>query len=94
MSDGPVGLAKSDLRLLYAKVNAHEALLRAIIRVLADSSDDPDSTLEILRVVAMDEGDTMTRSKNTSDPEFDEQGMIETLGFIAGTFDYVKGTSG
>jgi hypothetical protein len=90
----PVGIAKSDLRLLYAKINAYEALLRTIMRALADSSDDPVASLESLRSAAMEEGDVMTRRAKDPNPHFVGEGMLETLHFIAQTFANVKPTSG
>jgi hypothetical protein len=92
--DGPGILANSDIRRLYAKLNAYEAILRAVIRSLADSSDDPVEALEYLRSTAMEEGDIMTRRPNDPNPELADEGMLETLHFIAQTFAYVKGTSG
>jgi hypothetical protein len=89
----PVGLAKSDLRLLYAKLNALEAIMRGIIRTLADSSEEPSEALETLRSAAMEEGDIMTRRRNDPNPEFAEQGTLETLAFISQTFAHLKGVS-
>jgi hypothetical protein len=94
VSDGPGLLARSDIRLLYAKLNAHEAILRGIIRLLAESSDEPSEALESLRAAAMEEGDIMNRRPNDPNPDFAEQGALETLGFIAQTFAHVKGVSG
>ena len=89
--DGPVVIAKSDLRLLYAKINAQDALLQTIIRTLVDSSTDPSGTLESLRLAAMEAGDIMKRRKNDPNPELVDQGMLDTLSFIAQTFSRVKG---
>jgi hypothetical protein len=86
----PVGLAESDLRILYAKINAHEVLFRVILRSLANRSSNPAKALEKLRAEAMEEGDLLTRRTGDPNPEFASQGMLETLQFIARTFSSIK----
>jgi hypothetical protein len=81
--DGPVGLARSDVRRLYAKLNALEATMRGIIRVPVDSSDEPSEALEMLRAAAMEEGDILTRRRNDPNPEMAELGTLETLAYIS-----------
>jgi hypothetical protein len=86
--DIPATISVADLRRLYAKINAHEAIVRSLIHVLVDSAEDPRSMFEQIRSVTMDEGDIF--QVITPDREFAEQGRLETLQFIADTFAAVK----
>lgn len=81
-------ISNKDWRLLYAKINAHEAILRILIHALVGTADDPSAMFEQLRSIAMDEGDIF--QVVTPDREFAEQGRLDTLRFIAETFDAVK----
>ena len=92
--DGPGILARSDIRRLYAKLNAQEAIVRGIIRLLTESSDEPSEALESLRAAAMEEGDILTRRPNDPNPDIAEQGTLEALAFIAQTFAHVKDVMG
>ena len=94
MPENQVGIAESDLRLLYARINAHEAMIRALIRSVANSTRNPAKMLEKVRTLAMEEGDNFMRRPDDPNPEFTKQGMLETLQFIANTLAHVKGTSG
>jgi hypothetical protein len=87
-------LHEDDIRRLYAKLNAHEVMLQAVLFALAGNTQDEAHALDDLRQVAMELGDTL--HKRTGDPnsEFAEQGRIETLEFIAQTFDRVRGIKG
>jgi hypothetical protein len=90
MADGLVPISEDDLRRLYAKVNAQDAIIRILIHALVDSADNPAEFFEQLRSVAMDEGDILQRVEGNPNVEFIEQGRLETLQFIADTFDVVK----
>ncbi|MFY9762676.1 MAG: hypothetical protein WBE25_17030 [Xanthobacteraceae bacterium] len=86
----PVIITNGDLRRLYAKLNAHEAIVRVLIHTFVDSAESPPEMFEQIRSVTMDEGDVFEVAKNSPDREFAEQGRLETLRFIAETFDAVK----
>lgn len=88
--NSPAIIAESDLRGLYAKLNAHEAIIRILIHTLVDSSENPVEIFEALRSVAMEEGEMFCRLDGNPNVEFIEQGRLETLGFIAETFFAVK----
>jgi hypothetical protein len=88
--DTQVSISEGDLRRLYAKVNAHEAMIRVLIHTFVDSAVDPAEMFEQMRSVTMDEGDVFRVPKNAPDVEFIERGRLETLQFIADTFAAVK----
>jgi hypothetical protein len=86
----PATIAEGDLRRLYAKLNAHECLIRVLIHMLVDSAENPSELFESLRSVTMEEGDSLVRTRGNPNVEFIEQGRIDTLTFIAETFAAVK----
>jgi hypothetical protein len=88
--DTVVPVSEGDLRRIYAKLNAQDAIIRILIHTLVDSAENPAKLFEQLRSVAMDEGDILQRSEGNPNIDFIEQGRLETLGFIAETFDAVK----
>ncbi len=88
--DTPIAVSEGDLRRIYAKLNAQDALIRILIHTLVDSAEHPTEFFEQLRSVAMDEGDILQRLEGNPNVDFIEQGRLETLQFIAETFDVVK----
>jgi hypothetical protein len=86
-SHRPLTLAESDVMMIYAKLNAHEAILRAIVRSLSGS----DAMLEVFRAAAMEEGDILKKPANDPNPEITDEGTIQTLKFIVQTFERLKG---
>jgi len=84
-------LAEEDLRRLYAKINAHEVMLRVAIRILANLADDPAHALEQMRTAAMECGDVLDRKKDDPNPEFTDLGRVETLEYLAESFRYISG---
>jgi len=88
--DTPISMCEGDLRRVFAKMNAHEAIIRILIHTLVDSAEHPAELFEQLRSVAMNEGDILQRPEGNPNVEFIEQGRLETLQFIAETFDVVK----
>ncbi len=88
--DTPFLITEGDLRRLYAKINAHEAIIRILIHTFVDSAEDPADLFEQIRSVAMDEGEMLERVPSNPNVEFIEQGRVETIAFIAGTFAAVK----
>ena len=60
MSDDPqTTISVADLQRLYATINAHETIIRILIRTLVDSAENPAKMFERLRSVTMDEGDLL-----------------------------------
>ena len=88
--DPPVSISEGDLRRIYAKMNAHDAIIRILIHTLVDSAEHPAELFEQLRSVTMDEGDILQRPEGNPNVEFIERGRLETLQFIAETFEVVK----
>jgi len=54
-------ISEGDLRRLYAKINAQEAVIRILIHTLVDSAENPADFFKQLRSVAMEEGDILQR---------------------------------
>jgi hypothetical protein len=88
--DTVIPLSEGDLRRTYAKLNAQDAIIRILIHTLVDSAENPAELFEQLRSIAMDEGDILQRPEDNPNVDFIEQGRLETLRFIAETFDVVK----
>jgi hypothetical protein len=86
----PTMIATGDLRRLYAKIDAHESILRILIHAHVDSSEDPSEAFEMLRSVTMDEGEALATPRESPITEFIDQGRVETMAFIAETFSVVK----
>lgn len=86
----PVAITERDLRRIYAKINAHECVIRALVTVLADAADDKARAFEALRSDAMERADVLQRSSNSLNPDFVDEGRLETVAFVAETFERVK----
>jgi hypothetical protein len=90
----PVTISEGDLRRLYAKINAHECLIKSLLRVMVASSEDAAKAFELFRSVAMEQADTLERQTEAPNAEFIDQGRVETVAFVAETFSWVKSERG
>lgn len=86
----PVTIARGDLRRIYAIINAHECVIRAMLRVLSAASENQADALELFRREAMERADILERPANSPNADFIDQGRVETVAFVAETFEAVR----
>lgn len=80
-----------DLLRLYAKLNAQDILISVCFGAILRRENDPATTLEELRIAALELAERQGVSENDPNPEFAENGRIETLRMVAAMFSSLKG---
>jgi hypothetical protein len=80
-----------DLLRLYAKLNAHEVILRALLSAIVEGDA---ARFEEWRSAVMEQGDLLRRAKDDPNPDFVDAGRVETLAALALTLEAVKPKSG
>jgi len=84
----PIIVYEGDLRRIYAELNAHNCIIRSLLRVL--TTGGTAQSLEAFRTEAMEEADTLGSGPRNPNKEFIEQGKIETLACVRDVFLQVK----
>jgi hypothetical protein len=90
VDETPLMIAEGDLRRLYAKINAHQCIIRAVVNTLADMVDNPNELMESLRANAMEDADSLVRKTGSENVDFIDEGRLETLSFVADFFSTTK----
>jgi hypothetical protein len=76
-------ISETDLRRLYAKINAQDAILRACLRGLISIADDKAEAFEFFRSTAMDFADSLNQRDGDPNPDFTDEGRLETLTLVS-----------
>ncbi len=80
------GLSEDDVRRIYAKINAHDVVLKSLMLLIFD--DVGPTEYVVLRDQIMELADQLQTNPNDRNREFSNQGRVDTLEFVAEIIHY------